>query len=671
MPVRLLCAVVVSLGGDGLAPSSGGAQVITTGRLPQNVEMTIDERPYSIGGETAADIQVQLRVFGPRFRWTDYSIQSRWSATREQVLRGGRETGRCRVADFSYSAFVRSVYPEWDPSPTVEPPLLEAWTAFQELIRSDWERVRDRWLNRASRVTSEVRRKELDCRSFFRQLSEFVTEVWTDQRRAESLAENSSPTPRLQWPPLGYVELLGSGQPATEADGAPMVSINVPTDFEKAVSNDVDLGTAGLAAGLVHDGELHYLDAFGAAGKNAEDSLTVDTPFPFPALTEVLAATIAASLDAAGALDLTGPISAYLPELEPSLGSVTLEQLLAHRSGLDDAAPEDSTSWSTIVDALDDRSLFAPPGAVFSSSRYNFPLAIRTIERVTGRAFTDFVHDALFVPLEMENTSFDQSLADSLALARAHLDPAELEAELTDTLSAYGIPVPVTTARDLMRFLLSWTDGAIRGATTTRQTRMEVGVPERRYDAGLWWDWVAGQPRLSLHCGPTMKGAAVGFQVFPETRSVFVLWSNGYTWPDNTGRFLLTNLGTELGAFGDMFTPHRIVGIGQSETIPRPCRERVWTPVEVVQTTLPAPVRDWAGRYTNGDRMVIVEDADGLLQLDLGQTLQVAQYSSDVFFANLNGQSLFPFQLEKYDAGRRYLRLGDRAYIHDDDRPNR
>lgn len=91
-----------------------------------------------------------------------------------------------------------------------------------------------------------------------------------------------------------------------------------------------------------------------------------------------------------------------------------------------------------------------------------------------------------------------------------------------------------------------------------------------------------------------------------------------------------------------------------------------------------AEAGDWAGRYVNGDWFVALEDRDGLPvspDAGAGEPCAVHRFSEDVYFASAGGEEGrpvgFPFRLVVGDDGRRYLMRGDRAYLHEADRPDR
>jgi hypothetical protein len=320
---------------------------------------------------------------------------------------------------------------------------------------------------------------------------------------------------------------------------------------------------------------------------------------------------------------------------------------------LDDATPQ-ATVWSEILDNLDDRAVFVEPGAVFSFSRYDYPLALRALERSVDEDLSSAASRWVFEPLGMENTSLD--------------------------LTEGGLPVLLTTAPDLLQFGSAWIGDQPPDespASADLPSPAHVDGTGRSYEGGLWKDEVVGQSRASLLCSAGPGADATGLQIFPSAGVVMVFWSRARTpdqvWPTLTFQSLLERLGSELGLSTDAFEPREVRGDAELVMGPRPCVPPSSQTVRVEDTGSPAQAGDWVGQYVNGDRIFELLDREGFLRVQAGMDseFEVKHFRDDKYFATIAGRPLWPFRLIRDDAGRRSAILGDRAHIHKEDRPGR
>jgi CubicO group peptidase (beta-lactamase class C family) len=169
----------------------------------------------------------------------------------------------------------------------------------------------------------------------------------------------------------------------------------------------------GAAVAVVHEGRVIYLRGFGLA--RTEDSSRVDparTLFRIGSVSKVLTAVGAMQLAAAGAIDLHQDIRRYVPDIAVP-HPVTTHQLLTHTSGLiakfAGAFTLDASRLQPLAEVLHrlpEQQL--TPGRAYSYSNYNTALSGLVIERVSGRAYDDYMETRVFAPLGMHATTARQ-----------------------------------------------------------------------------------------------------------------------------------------------------------------------------------------------------------------------------------------------------------------------
>lgn len=190
-------------------------------------------------------------------------------------------------------------------------------------------------------------------------------------------------------------------------------------------------------------------------------------------------------------------------------------------------------------------------------------------------------------------------------------------------------------------------------------------------------------------CGASPTGYAAGFQIYPETRTIMVFWSrydagdsrfaesppSATRWPMESTRFVVSRVAGALDLDDEAFGPTRLDGGGQLTLSPRRCAEPALSSERVEDFGPPTPSGDWPGVYVNGDRLFQLEEVEGMLTSRLsssGPQLSVRHYGDDIYFTEASQLTAIPtgfaFRLIRDEAGRRYVMVADRAYLHQDDR---
>ena len=194
---------------------------------------------------------------------------------------------------------------------------------------------------------------------------------------------------------------------------------------------------AGFVAIVSRHGEIAAFDAGGWQDEEARIPMARDTIFRIASMSKPVTALAAMILVEAGQLSLDNPIADWLPQfremkvigdsgrlddLAPAIRSITLRDLLTHRSGLSYAfnappqlaealqTPELQLSGSSLsldewVGALAALPLVFEPGDRWHYSP-SFGVAGALIEHASGLPFAAFLRERIFEPLGMTDTDF-------------------------------------------------------------------------------------------------------------------------------------------------------------------------------------------------------------------------------------------------------------------------
>lgn len=167
-------------------------------------------------------------------------------------------------------------------------------------------------------------------------------------------------------------------------------------------------------------GTIVLKSGYGLADRERGIPFTARTIAQVGSLTKQFTAMAVVDLWNQGRIELTDPVSRYLPEAAPPLASRTLHQLLTHSAGLPENCGRDFQAV-TIAQLL--RGCLAADGAVsepgsFSYSNVGYSLLGAVVEAVAGVDLDTHLRRRFFQPLGMERTGyrFPAPSADDFAL---------------------------------------------------------------------------------------------------------------------------------------------------------------------------------------------------------------------------------------------------------------
>ena len=257
--------------------------------------------------------------------------------------------------------------------------------------------------------------------------------------------------------------------------------------------------------------------AYGLADRAHAVSNELDTQFGTASGTKGFTALVVMRLVEDGALGLSttarSVLGADLPLVDQT---VTVEHLLAHRSGIGDYLDEeldlDFTDYlmpvpvqqlATTEDylpVLDGHPQKFPPGERFAYCNSGYVVLALIAERVAATPFHDLVHDFVCVPAAMEDTAFLRS--DELPGRAAH---GYVQVEGEWRTNVFHLPVRgsgdggiYTTAADVTAFWRALFAGSIVGEETLEEMLRERSAPleHRGYGLGFWLPAGGGAVRL-------------------------------------------------------------------------------------------------------------------------------------------------------------------------------
>ncbi|MEW7278726.1 serine hydrolase [Aquimarina sp. 2201CG1-2-11] len=251
-----------------------------------------------------------------------------------------------------------------------------------------------------------------------------------------------------------------------------------------------DTPKPGVAAGLLKDGEVIYLNGFGSADVAHKLPITVDTKFQTGAMSKEFTAFTILLLAEQGRLSLSDDVRKYIPQLPDFGHQITIKHLLSQSSGLHDFwALKEIAGWRdkdvfTQKDALtlifQQKKLDYIPGTKFSSTSSGMILLAEVVKKVTSQSLAAFTKEHIFQPLGMTNTLFCED--PEKIIPNVAVSYQVTEKEVKNNFINHAIVGPTnlyTSVKDLSRWYLNFNDPKVGSSKLIKKLRSPVTLDDR------------------------------------------------------------------------------------------------------------------------------------------------------------------------------------------------
>jgi CubicO group peptidase (beta-lactamase class C family) len=303
-----------------------------------------------------------------------------------------------------------------------------------------------------------------------------------------------------------------------------------------------------LAVAVARDGAILWEEGFGWADRENRVPATAHTMYSLASISKPITATGVMVLKERGKLDLDRPINEYVGAAKlkarvPSgcgdAADATVRRVANHTSGLplhwhffyEDEAYGRPPMDETI---LRYGNLVTPPGERHQYSNLGYGILDDVIARLSGKSYTEFMRQDVFLPLGMTRASVD-------------IAPG-LEPHAAARYGSDGLPIPFYTfdhpggsavycsAHDLVRFGMFHLKAHLsdQKAILSDDTLDEMQAPTSRTgpSSGYGIGWSVNEDRLgyrSLGHGGGMGGVCTALDFIPSEKLAVVALANSNT----------------------------------------------------------------------------------------------------------------------------------------------
>jgi CubicO group peptidase (beta-lactamase class C family) len=318
-------------------------------------------------------------------------------------------------------------------------------------------------------------------------------------------------------------------------------------------------GFSGVAR-VDRRGETELALAFGYADRAHRVTNALDTQFGTASLTKGLTALAAMALVERDVIDLTTTARSLLRDDLPEIADdVTVEHLLAHRSGIGDYLDEDELAGMTdyvmpvpvhelatpedYLRVLGGHPTVFPAGERFAYNNGGYVVLALLIERASGRGYHELVQDLVLEPAGMTDTGFLRSDELPARAARGYLAREGLRTNVLHLpVVGVGDGGAYSTVADLHRLWEALPAGRVVTPSTWQlMTTPHSDVPEHSCRTGLGFFLHATGDAVWLEGHDA--GVSITSRHVPSERLTYTVisnWTDG-AWP--IARLLRNELG--------------------------------------------------------------------------------------------------------------------------------
>ena len=194
-----------------------------------------------------------------------------------------------------------------------------------------------------------------------------------------------------------------------EGPGAGQGTSSLQADLEEALARH---NVVGASAAVFANGEIRTAAA-GLTNVSSGVTMTPETVMHIGSITKIFNTTLLMQMVDDGLVDLSAPVSTYLPELriaDPDhLARITVGMLVNHTSGIDgEMVPEQGHDEEIIEKAIPrfaNMGKIHEPGADTSYCNTATVIAGYLCQRIRGRSWYDLMKERIFQPLGMQHAA--------------------------------------------------------------------------------------------------------------------------------------------------------------------------------------------------------------------------------------------------------------------------
>ncbi|WP_207632680.1 serine hydrolase domain-containing protein [Foetidibacter luteolus] len=298
--------------------------------------------------------------------------------------------------------------------------------------------------------------------------------------------------------------------------------------FDRLVERNKGMGSIAIA----RDGKVLYTRSFGygRVTETVKEPLKVDTRYRISSITKMYTAVMIFQLVEEGKLSLNDTLDKFFSQI-PNAHKITIAQILSHRSGIPNVAPDGSgmqprTQAERVAEIAKGQPDFEPDARhLYSNSGY--VLLGYIVEKVAGKSYQEVLKDRITSRLGLQNTYLgtgNTNVARNESLSYRYLGEWK-EAKEPDFSITAGAGAIVSTPADMVKFIQGLFDlklvsqSSLRLMTTLRDGE-GMGMESFTFDGKILYGHTGGSGT---------SGAWLAY--YPEQKLAMAYTTNAKVFP--------------------------------------------------------------------------------------------------------------------------------------------
>jgi len=203
---------------------------------------------------------------------------------------------------------------------------------------------------------------------------------------------------------------------ATQPDGLALAcdsTTTVSAKLDQYMNALTDAGQFSGAVLVAQNGTILLSKGYGMANYSSCVPNTAQTVFPIASNTKQFTAAAIMKLQEQGRLNITDPITKYVPDAPPQWKDIKIYELLNHTSGMpsDGYNVTDPTNLapSDLVHEFYSQPLLFQPGTNSSYSNNGYIVLSYIIQQASGQSYEQYLQQNIFQPLGMNSTGTENA----------------------------------------------------------------------------------------------------------------------------------------------------------------------------------------------------------------------------------------------------------------------